>query len=285
MSSDPGLWKMKQQAALLASRRGEARGVWEDSRSRDVELRHLSPHESGAAGMCSTLEALEGQCTSVHEAHAAVSSRAGSAAGASQVVHSGLADAATEVSEAYDAMSKAESGEASARELLRQVAADLDAASCACAASPSEIGSIQPAGTPPVLPPGHKALLTLLSDGFGIYAAGAPGLPGFFDVIVHGDGDATLFGRSPDGPALTPAQLVAEIRSNPLYTGGPVRLIACHAGKPGGTSAQEVADRLGQPVLASTSTAWATSHGHLFSGASDANPNGRWVTFYPRSGS
>ncbi len=117
--------------------------------------------------------------------------------------------------------------------------------------------------------------------------------PGFHDVVVHGERSGLfrpgLVGADgADYPAhfTHPNQIADAIRSNPHYTGGPIRLVSCHtgavdphAGVP--PAAQQVADALGVPVKAPTNAVGVNKYGPL-----DQVPRirdgGTWETFYPK---
>lgn len=88
--------------------------------------------------------------------------------------------------------------------------------------------------------------------------------PGYHDVVVHGNaegyfepGRINAHGADFSGGDTHPSHIAEAVRNNPSYKGEPIRLISCHSGTVNPNSAeipaaQEVADRLGVPVLAPT---------------------------------
>jgi hypothetical protein len=77
-------------------------------------------------------------------------------------------------------------------------------------------------------------------------AENAPPKEGFHDVVAHGDGSDFQV----DGLPTHPAQIAEAVRTNPNYTGQPIRLLSCHAGQ---GPAKELANALGVEVTAPTS--------------------------------
>lgn len=76
-------------------------------------------------------------------------------------------------------------------------------------------------------------------------------IEGYADFGLHCDGYIfTRLQGSKD--EFTPEDIADWILSDPRYDGGPVRLLACMAGKYPDGAARRVADRLGKPVLAPT---------------------------------
>ncbi|MFD0884582.1 hypothetical protein ACFQ08_08450, partial [Streptosporangium algeriense] len=119
-----------------------------------------------------------------------------------------------------------------------------------------------PSGDPVYYRPGSTAIgydTTTLKN-FDLVAP----RPGYHDAVVHGKpegyfspGRMNAFGAEISAGDTHPAQIADAIRRNPHYQGEPVRLISCHSGTvaPGSheiPAAQEVANRLGVPVLAPT---------------------------------
>ena len=118
--------------------------------------------------------------------------------------------------------------------------------------------------------------------------------PGYHDVVVHGERNGLfrpgVVGEDgADHPAnhTHPNHIAEAVRGNPGYTGGPVRLVACHSGTvdpsagalPAG---QELADALGVPVTAPTNAVGVNRYG-----AGQQVPmirdGGTWVTFHPQT--
>jgi len=89
------------------------------------------------------------------------------------------------------------------------------------------------------------------------------------------------------------------LKNDPDYHGGKVRLLSCGAGSDRSRFAQELADALGQEVLAPTETLWVGEKGELFISNSEVladmyyndgnidysiHQTGRWKPFYPEGG-
>ena len=116
--------------------------------------------------------------------------------------------------------------------------------------------------------------------------------PGFHDVVVHGERNGLVRpgvvgedGADYPSKFTHPNQIAEAVRGNPHYSGGPVRLVACHGGTvdpaagalPAG---QELANSLGVPVKAPTDAVGVAKY--------DPEPQtpfirdgGTWVTFTP----
>ena len=129
--------------------------------------------------------------------------------------------------------------------------------------------------------------LTAAADLSGTYSEKVPGLPGYHDVVVHSDG--TTFGASPSAWKkhldYSPAKLGEKIRASGTWDGGPIRLISCNSGAPGKNAAQGLADALGVPVLAPTSTVWIYQDGRMAVGPLwnySLPPSEAWRVFHPR---
>lgn len=101
-------------------------------------------------------------------------------------------------------------------------------------------------------------------DAYLRYAFRAAPLPGHYDVVVHGSPNSVAW-KDVHGQwhGLTPQQLAARIRAQSDYTGGPVRLNACNVGRLPNGFAQQLANELGQPVVAPNRTIWAWQNGNL----------------------
>jgi hypothetical protein len=121
--------------------------------------------------------------------------------------------------------------------------------------------------------------LTAPTDRFGEFASRATPLEGHTDVIVHGS--PTEFARTPSGPILSHRDVANLTLRDPEFNGGPVRLIACNAGCPGSTAAQNLANKLGTEVLAPNDTVWAFRSGELTIGPTAEARTGDWVRFFP----
>ena len=87
------------------------------------------------------------------------------------------------------------------------------------------------------------------------------------------------------------AELKATITSDPSYTGGPIRIVACDAGGQPDCLAQRLADEMGVEVLAPTTTVYVDYDGKMTLAASDdeyedivegkIKEKGKWAKFYP----
>lgn len=104
------------------------------------------------------------------------------------------------------------------------------------------------------------------------------------DVVVHGDKDGFYHKSGPgkdDYTQISTSRLVRFMRKNG-YRGGPVRLISCETGCKAGP-AQDLADMLGEPVLAPTKRVWIHPNGKLTQGNNPSENTGKWVWFTPRN--
>ena len=82
---------------------------------------------------------------------------------------------------------------------------------------------------------------------FGHWIEDLPQAPGLQDVAIHHpEGGFSLPGTGP----VTPQQLAQMIKDSPRYNGGAIRLLSCGPGAFEGGAAQQVANALGQPVMA-----------------------------------
>jgi hypothetical protein len=119
------------------------------------------------------------------------------------------------------------------------------------------------------------------TDAAGTLGSQVGAVPGYKDVVIHGN--ASSLG-SHDGPDLPIPLLADVIRSQPDYSGGPVRLLACSAGASGSGPAQELANALGEPVLAASDTIHLVrrSSGVVMTvGPNPFTNTGQWRIFYP----
>jgi hypothetical protein len=123
------------------------------------------------------------------------------------------------------------------------------------------------------------------TDSAGKLASRVAGLPGYTDVVVHGN--ATEFGTH-DGPGVSPEQLGDLVSSISADSGEAIRLLACKSGELDNGAAQRVADRLGTPVMAATDTVHVRSRAdgsvRLLVGPNPFTPSGKWRIFEPRGG-
>ncbi|MFF0576665.1 hypothetical protein [Streptosporangium saharense] len=116
--------------------------------------------------------------------------------------------------------------------------------------------------------------------------------PGYQNVIVHGNpegyfepGRVNAYGRDIPGGDLHPSHVADAILGNPSYRGEPVRLISCHTGTVTHGSieipaAQQVANRLGVPVLAPTDRVGVSSKARVPQ-VPTIDRDGHWRLFLP----
>jgi collagen type III alpha len=114
-----------------------------------------------------------------------------------------------------------------------------------------------------------------------------PPQPGVSVVFAHG----TTTDVVAAGAVLSPRELAAIIRADPLLAGRRVRLFACDTGRLDDGFAARLARELGVEVEAPTQLAWlgpggemSTSSGRLMSHSwvQTVPHDGRWRTFAPR---
>jgi hypothetical protein len=120
-----------------------------------------------------------------------------------------------------------------------------------------------------------------LSDNAGVMASEVDGESGFTDVVIHGN--PYEFGTH-DGPAVTPNDLAAIVAATPALAGRPIRLLSCSAGKLDDGGAQQVADRIHQPVMAPTDTVHLVGRPgrvRMVIGPNSFTNSGTWRIFMP----
>jgi hypothetical protein len=104
---------------------------------------------------------------------------------------------------------------------------------------------------------------------------------GVFDVVVHGDANG-FSAQMADGSWVNiSANQLSNYMSANGYAGEPVRLISCGTGACNATAAQNLANQLGAPVTAPSSTVWIHPNGNLTIGSSATANTGTWNTFVP----
>jgi len=124
-----------------------------------------------------------------------------------------------------------------------------------------------------------------------------PGFEHFYDVGIHSDGYELSYGHVHRGGEINPEIVlpfdvfVERIKADPGYHGGPIRLVACYAGKYPDGVAKQLADRLGVPVRAPNKRVYVDFDGKYRLAESDLENNaiinkiveesGKWETFYP----
>ncbi|MFJ2191223.1 RHS repeat-associated core domain-containing protein [Kitasatospora sp. NPDC087861] len=122
-------------------------------------------------------------------------------------------------------------------------------------------------------------------DPFAIGHEKSEPLDGFHDVVIHGTPNSVM--PTPTGAQYDNRWLANRLVRDPSYPGGNIRLCACSTGAPGGSFAQNLANKLGVNVLAPKDTLWAFSSGNLWVGPSrfklSQSPD-MWTLFRPGGG-
>ena len=97
---------------------------------------------------------------------------------------------------------------------------------------------------------------------------------GFFNVVTHADENFAAVLRNGEWLSLSHRVLARFIQGAAGYTGQPVRLIACSSGACATGLAQNLANKLGVPVLAPTADAFVSQTGAFWT-------SGEWRLFTP----
>lgn len=121
------------------------------------------------------------------------------------------------------------------------------------------------------------------TDDAGQMASEVEALPGFTDVVIHGN--PYDFGTR-DGPSLTAAELGEVIDGTASLAHRPIRLLACKAGHLEGGAAQQLADCIGQPVLAPSDSVFLVGRPgrvRMVVGPNEFTNSGHWRIFRPRT--
>jgi hypothetical protein len=130
---------------------------------------------------------------------------------------------------------------------------------------------------------GARSAFMVADDRFLAFSAKALPESGFHDVVIHGT--ALDFGAAPaawtHGLNYDHRVLAALLKRDPCYPGGPIRLLACDAGKLPNGAAQNLANKLGVDVLAPTGRLWAFQDGRLTIGSIPGVSTGRFELFRP----
>jgi hypothetical protein len=115
----------------------------------------------------------------------------------------------------------------------------------------------------------------------GTYALQVPELDGYYDVALHGS--SIDFGiRSDHFTGIVGHRTVARlILNDPEYKGQAVRLIACSTGAGQSPIAQDLANKLGAPVMAPNDIVWVFPNGRVVIGPDQDTATGSWVVFTP----
>ena len=115
------------------------------------------------------------------------------------------------------------------------------------------------------------------------YVKNVPRAPSFYDVALHGSPRSVTIELWYDDQVAqaSPQTLANYIRSQPSYTGTPVRMLSCHTGAPSGDFAQKLANILHVPVAAPSDKLWVSEFGHMFIGPEAGTNTGKWLLYSP----
>ncbi|WP_028602273.1 hemagglutinin repeat-containing protein [Ottowia thiooxydans] len=104
---------------------------------------------------------------------------------------------------------------------------------------------------------------------------------GYYDVVIHGAPD-TVAVRVDDGWQLIDQRsLSAYIKKQPDYNGDAIRLASCQTGACDTGFAQNLANKMGVPVMAPTDTLFVFPNGKAVIGPNQYTNSGVWKIFYP----
>ena len=119
-------------------------------------------------------------------------------------------------------------------------------------------------------------------DNFGRFAMKAEPLPGYTDVIIHGNPDTDKVSVYHNGKwvDIDQRRLTSYVRKDSGYKSGPIRLVSCSTGAQ--EFAQHFANKMGVEVLAPTNTVWAHPSGKLTIGPKSYINMGEWKKFVPK---
>lgn len=104
---------------------------------------------------------------------------------------------------------------------------------------------------------------------------------GVFDVVVHGDANGFSVQMADGSWQDVSANQLSNYMNANGYAGEPVRLISCGTGACDATAAQNLANQVGNPVIAPSDTVWIHPNGNLTIGPSHVSNTGTWNTFVP----
>ncbi|MGE3459674.1 MAG: hypothetical protein AB7O24_31465, partial [Kofleriaceae bacterium] len=124
-------------------------------------------------------------------------------------------------------------------------------------------------------------------DRIGALAAKVKPEPGYFDVVVHGDGQTFAVLHDGKWVKIKPNSVRKYLRGKDGYNGQPIRLLSCEAGGHGAITAQAIADGMNVHVIAPTEKIWfsqdkVTGEVDLIIGNDPKNPSGGWAPFDPK---
>lgn len=119
------------------------------------------------------------------------------------------------------------------------------------------------------------------------YAEKIRPIPGFEDVITHGDPVSLIFTNA-DGleSNVSAEEFVSILRQDPNYHGGNIRLIACQTASNGGHIPKYIARNMNITVVAPTETVVIDRDGNMILADNDedalaGNETGEWLVFEP----
>jgi hypothetical protein len=128
-------------------------------------------------------------------------------------------------------------------------------------------------GAPPVQ--GENASILLANDHLAARCAKSEPTPGWYNVFIHGNEEG--FGLKISGKTVrVGVKTVKDAMIRTGYEGGPVILNSCKTGSFSEGAAQQLADELGETVLASTTKVGVTKAGKVIT-----RDGGVWKLFFP----
>jgi hypothetical protein len=104
---------------------------------------------------------------------------------------------------------------------------------------------------------------------------------GFYDVVVHGTPDSVAIRIGNDWQFIDQRSLATYIGKQADYSGGAIRLASCQTGACDAGFAQNLANKMGVPVMAPTDKLFVFSSGKIVIGPNQFTNSGQWKTFYP----
>lgn len=112
--------------------------------------------------------------------------------------------------------------------------------------------------------------------------------PGFTDVAVHGSPDRIAVYINKDGNdreiILDHRRLASYLKKDSGYKGGKIRLLSCSTGRPTGSFAQNLANKMGVTVRAPSDKLFIFPNGRMIIGPDVYHNTGRWIDYHPQKG-
>ncbi|WP_422085935.1 filamentous hemagglutinin N-terminal domain-containing protein [Variovorax sp.] len=105
--------------------------------------------------------------------------------------------------------------------------------------------------------------------------------PGYYDVVIHGNADTAMVLRNGVWVNVDQRALATYIGKQADYSGGPVRLASCSTGSCSTGYAQDLANKLGVPVMAPTDLLFVYPNGAVVIGPNAYSNTGSWQVFRP----